>query len=123
MPLNTNMTFITNSVYHYSPARLVPVQGNENFETDPNGYSLPRWGLSITNRVMCMMVDNATGRLVDYVQLNGLNGTSGSGAEIGDVDNALDFAGLWSTNRLEGTTNSHSPYSGTVQPDNGLLET
>jgi hypothetical protein len=55
------------------------------------------------------MVDQQSGRLIDYVHLNGMNTIQNLGELIADPDNALNYAGLWSTNRLGGNNINNLP--------------
>src|SRR5206468_5742958 len=57
-------------------------------------------GLSTTNRLLCYMADN--GRIIDYVQLNGMNDNRNLLGEIA-TNNITGYYGLWSTNRVGGT--------------------
>src|SRR6185295_785104 len=65
-------------------------------------FRSPRWGLAVTNRLQFIVVDSKSGRLIDYVHLEGLNGVRQLSEEIRDPDNTIGFGGLWSTNLLAG---------------------
>jgi hypothetical protein len=76
IPLNQSVTAITNSVYRFNG-------GNPYLTTDLNlpyesnvvmngsSYPQPHWGMLVTNNIQAVMVDVASGRIIDYVQLNG----------------------------------------------------
>jgi hypothetical protein len=64
------------------------------------GYPLPRFGLNMTNRFQLTMVDDATGRVIDHVQLDGMGGQRDlTGA--GELEGPDDWGpgGVWATNR------------------------
>src|SRR5262249_18541044 len=102
IPLRTNVPFLTESAYSYNKRQLVDLRLNPAFERT-DGFPMPRWGLNATNRVQFVMVDNATKRIIDYVQLNGINSVRDLTEESADPDLALKYEGLWSTNRVGGT--------------------
>ena len=66
------------------------------------GYPLPQFYLTMTNRLRFVMVDQSTGRVIDYVQLEGMGGerflTSSNELEGND-----DWGpgGVWDTNRMQ----------------------
>jgi hypothetical protein len=45
-------------------------------------YPQPHWGLAVANNLQVIMVDHASGRLIDYVQLSGPNSIRDLSAEI-----------------------------------------
>ncbi|HXD01578.1 MAG TPA: hypothetical protein VN048_19740, partial [Verrucomicrobiae bacterium] len=72
------------------------------FETT-TGYPLPRLGLNLTNRLRFVMVDHLTGRVIDYVQLDGMGGQrdlTGYGELHGSVADNWGHGGPWVTNRM-----------------------
>ena len=60
-----------------------------------------------------VITDRATGRLIDYVHLNGLNNVRNLSSDIGQESGTLGFNGLWATNRVRGLT-IDSPLQGIV---------
>ena len=99
--LLTNVAFIPDSIYTYSPVGL-----NTNTSLPFQlgyGFPLPRWGLGITNRLRFLMVDRPSQRVIDYVQLSGMNIARDLTSEI--ASNGFGFLGLWSTNRTGSTVN------------------
>src|ERR1035437_9831311 len=68
------------------------------FEATP-GTVPPQWGLMITNRLRAMIIDTASGRLIDYVQLNGLNGNRNLSQDIATT--GYGFNGLLNTNLVD----------------------
>jgi hypothetical protein len=110
--LYSNVIVVPDSVLRLSPPGLL---ATTNYIGTPitfevynngNGYLVPRWGVNITNRLRVMMVDTATGRLIDYVQLAG-----------GQLDNNLDINSnlmqlnnqMWSTNQINGKGGNSTP--------------
>lgn len=111
VPLLTNVPFLPEATYVMATRTLVQNQ-NLPFE-DGQGFPFPRWGFNSTNRVRVIMRDTATGRVIDYVQLNSLDGTRDLTQEI--LTGAYSTAnsdpiigrnitrwreGMWNTNRL-----------------------
>ena len=98
----TNVAFIPDSMYTYSPVGLTT-----NLTTLPQtgfGFPLPRWGLGITNRLQFLMVDTLSQRVIDYVQLRGMDIARDLSSEI-YTNSGAGFAGLWSTNRSSPSIN------------------
>lgn len=99
VPLRSNHIVIPYSVY--SQVSHTFMGFTDTFETTPTTpvrLPLPRWGLTITNRVVAFIRDSATGRLLDYVQLDRMVGHRAVTEEMAQSPTALDFAGLWATN-------------------------
>jgi hypothetical protein len=105
IPLRTNIAFLPESVYNVG-ARTFNTNLNVPFETSV-GFPQPKWGLKISARLrFIMQLDNADGPIIDYVQLDNLDGLRNLSEEIRDADFATGFDGLWSTNILR---NSNLP--------------
>jgi hypothetical protein len=76
----------------------------------PNAFPQPRWGLSITNRVRCMIIEPfenvssgtvPNGRVVDYVQLDGLNTYRDLTADIERTQiGETGIHAMWQTNNV-----------------------
>jgi hypothetical protein len=106
IPLQTNVPTLPPSIYRFAPPRLEPNSTNNGAIFDRiAGFIQPHWGLAVTNRLVFMITDHATGRIIDYVHLNSLISVRDLSAELADPNNAMDFAGLWSTNTIDGTVN------------------
>ncbi len=60
-----------------------------------------------------MLVDRTSGRIIDYVQFNGLDGQRNVNAELAGTD---DFGpgGVWDTNRLGNSTSINVPIKGVI---------
>lgn len=100
IPLQTNFPFLAESaVLPSSP--WFTTNWNLAWDTTQT-FPIPRWGLAITNRLQFIMVDRETRRLIDYVHLDQLQALRNLSEEIRDPDDALGFAGLWTTNRPRG---------------------
>jgi hypothetical protein len=102
-PSSDNLYF-----YYYSPNPInffgetftgpcfIPISlGTPNFP-DAGTPPLPNFGVTITNRLQAYMID-ANNCILDYVQLDGMNGSVSLNQAI--ADNSIGFQqGLWSTN-------------------------
>lgn len=101
VPLLTNINFPVPSMYrrasHTLTNRLeLPFEPYEDFP-------FPQWGVAVTNRLQFVMLDRATGRIVDYVQMAGLDSVRDLNAEIMSfVDGTPGWGSLWDTNRQGG---------------------
>ena len=77
-----------------------------NVMINGSAYPQPSWSMSVTNNLQLAMVDVASGRIIDYVQLSGPNSTRNLTAEIrAEYDKGASpqgFNGLWLTNISNG---------------------
>jgi hypothetical protein len=114
LPLNANQVFLSNAVYLFGPNTFAPVSLNV-FEPT-TGFPLPRWVLTVSNRLSYVMEES--GRITDFVLLNDnqvvdlysdLIGAKNPYANAGTITAAI--AGLWSTNR----SRPDAPTDGIVQ--------
>jgi hypothetical protein len=108
LPFSTNayVLWLTNSVYNYGPNTMPPFTPPGFIPASMNGSNylnngtppLPHFGLLTTNRLQLAIIDYSAGpnngRIIDYVQLNGMDSSRDLNAEIADPD---DY-GLWSAN-------------------------
>ncbi len=112
-PLLTSTNFIPSGIYRTAPApigQFVQVNNPEGTGFDTTtGYPLPQFYLSMTNRVRFVMVDTNTGRVIDYVQLEGMGGqrflTSSNELQGND---RYGPGGVWDTNRLQLFSNNQN---------------
>lgn len=95
---------VPSAIYdHRDRGQLIPVLRQYSNATNvlfpDNGFPVHRIGLSMTNRVRCLMTDPATKRVVDFVNLDFV-----SGLDLQDLLNK-EPSDYWSTNR-SGHTNA-----------------
>ncbi len=125
IPLNTNVTIITNSMYRFNVGGNVeepghtgpylttnltlPYEQNVTFPNNPDPlYPQPHWILTTTNELQVFMLDTTANHIIDYVQLSGPNTTRDLTGEIitnYDVPVVSGQAGgsqLWNTNYQNG---------------------
>jgi hypothetical protein len=112
VPLRTSHVVLTDSIYRFGANQFVPL--TEPFER-PSSFAFPRWGLTITNRLLAISKDRDTGRIIDCVQLNGLISYRDLGAEIVQSSNGIGFSGIWATNALPGGGGYLSGQPGIIQ--------
>ena len=107
-PFGTNafVLWLTNSVYNYGPNNMGynTLPGFIPTSMDPSNYinsgtpPLPHFGLLTTNRLQVAIIDYSRGaslgRIIDYVQLNGMDRSRDLNAEIADP---YDYD-MWGTN-------------------------
>jgi hypothetical protein len=113
LPLVTNTTWLTNSIYYYGtgpntlgyPANsFIPTSLDSSNYYDVGTPPLPQFNLLITNRLQAYIIDTHLGNsyLLDYVQLGGMDNNLNINQAIADGDNA----GMWSTNFYNGGGNT-----------------
>jgi hypothetical protein len=116
--LSTNI-FLQSGIYSTNTAgfgsfTIVPNALTTGFNTT-TGYPLPQFQYSLTNRLHFAMLDAVTGRVIDYVQLEGMNAQR-SLTSAGELEGNDDWGpgGVWDTNR-------EPPLSGNINsPMNGI---
>ena len=102
VPLLTNVVFLPDSAYQLIPlpGQFIPLPTNnaQDWSLNPPGsFPQPQWGLNITNRIRCMILDGGVpGRVIDYVQLSGLNSYRDLAGEI--YSSSLSVTNVWITN-------------------------
>ena len=105
VPLRTNHIILPNLVCAQDNLSFIsPGTPSLPTPTTPVPLALPRWGLTVTNRVVAYIRDSVTGRLVDYVQFNGMVAHREITAEMAKYQGqySLGFDGLWATNSPNG---------------------
>jgi hypothetical protein len=111
VPLLTNINFPVPSVYRQATHSLTN-RLELPFETG-QGFPFPQWGVAVTNRLQFIMRDRATGRILDYVHLVGLDNVRDLSAEMMlFVDGTPGWGSLWDTNRLGEATSIFVPQKG-----------
>jgi hypothetical protein len=93
---------------------IVPNVLTAGFNTT-TGYPLPQFVYTLTNRLRFVMLDDASGRVIDYVQSDGMGGQR-SLTSAGELEGNDDWGpgGIWDTNR-------EPPFSGNMNsPLNGV---
>jgi hypothetical protein len=100
-PLNTNLLIIPDSIYRFNSGGtpfLIPDNTNASYEfnvnIDGSSYPQPRWNLTLTNDLQVIMVDDASGRIIDYVQLSGPNTNLSLAVPLAGTG----YNGMWDTN-------------------------
>ena len=114
VPLQTNFAAVAVSRYVFnSGTPYLSTNLNVWYETVPTGFGQfpqPHWWLTMNNNLQVVMVDDATGRLIDYVQLSGPNSFRDLTAEIQNEwgpgsGNNTKYNDQWDTNQLNGLPN------------------
>jgi hypothetical protein len=115
-PLLATNLLLPGSIYGTNPPQFastgsflnVPNALTAPFSTT-TGFPLPRFGMNLTNCFSMTMVDDATKRVIDHVQLEGMNGQrdlTGAG-EMQGGDN-WGPGGVWFTNREQPSLGQNS---------------
>ena len=103
---NAFVLWLTNSVYNYGPNNMgfsqlpgfIPTSIDPSYYLNNGTPPLPHFGLLTTNHLQVAIIDYSAGpnqgRIIDYVQLNGMDSSRDLNAEIADP---YDYD-LWSTN-------------------------
>ena len=120
LPYNGRLVRAANAVYHHAQGRLIPITDRQLtdiatvFPDDP-GFRVGRLGLTMTNRVRCVMLDPVLGRIVDFVNLDDLVTHVDITEELmGQYRQGGEIGQFWSTNRW-GTTNVFAPTEGVLK--------
>jgi hypothetical protein len=105
---NYNAILLPTAVYQFGP-RFFTTNLSPNFETNVNIYGLslpqPHWWLIMTNNLQVVLIDTASGRAIDYVQLRGPMGVRDLTAEILNSTNSS----MWLTNLVANSSPSGLP--------------
>lgn len=123
VPLTTNIVFLPDSIFRTASGTAVfttniAVGQNlaQGFE-QTGRFHLPQFNFAVSNRIRFIAIDSDTGRVIDYVQLNGLDGARNLSTELAAAAGSfVDGAGttrseaiFWQTNRLGGNTINNQP--------------
>ena len=103
VPLRTNHSIVPESTWSQVSLAFLPL--TDRFEVTPSSpvpLPFPRWGLTITNRVVAYIRDVNTRRLLDYVQLSSMTGYRDITGEMAVPATVQGFDGVWGTNILNG---------------------
>lgn len=90
IPLLTNWSVLPQMTYHRNQSPRL--NNNSSFDNDPT-FIEPHWILRVTNHLQFVMLDVATGRIIDYVSLGAVNYTRDFLRELASLDS--DPAKLW----------------------------
>jgi hypothetical protein len=104
VPLSNAVVFIPNSELHFNPMHLESLRENLSFDNS-QGFPVPDWKFTITNRLQFVLVDNQSGRIVDFVNLDRVIGSLDIMRELVGRTNAFGDTGFnpgsfWLTNRV-----------------------
>jgi hypothetical protein len=108
LPLITNRLFLpSGSAYRFGTKTFITNAGqNAVFEIATGPLGVPDWNLHISNRLQYIAIDTQAQRVVDFVNLDGLNQHF---AITADLLLSQAFAGAgdgryWDTNRVQGSS-------------------
>jgi hypothetical protein len=102
VPLSASVMTLTNAIYYYGGvpnSKLLPAGDSPSNYLDKGVQPLPHFGMLMTNRLQVAIIDYSTnvspanasgpvvGRIVDYVQLGGMDSSQDLNAEILDPQN------------------------------------
>jgi hypothetical protein len=126
VPMQQTFITLTNSIYEHVTGRLVEAAFvPRNLFPDRNIFPTPQIGLAMTNRVQCIMLDEETRRVIDYVNLDNLVtqmdvtqellGAYSAGAQSMAVSSSsADNRMFWLTNRLGNANVITAPTEGVI---------
>ena len=120
-PMNANSFLLTSptnliaiglptATYLFNPAtfngnlHFQPIINNQTTFQNPSGMFQPHWGLTATNDLQVVLIDNITGRAIDYVQLHGPIMNRDLTAEILSISNSQAPSSMWLTNFVSSGT-------------------
>jgi hypothetical protein len=114
IPLYTNTNFVPDSVYHINGTLTRVINSATTpFDVTAPRYPQPGFGLNITNRLRFIMVDHASGRVIDYATFNGMDLQRNLLQELKADDN-FGPGGVWDTNRWGGSLSDQVPIRGVI---------
>jgi hypothetical protein len=90
-------TYLFNNTYDGYRFHPVGTNTEPTFEVNPNGLPQPHWWLLATNNLQVVMIDNASGRVIDYLQMRGPKIVRDLTSEILGMTN---FASMWQTSNV-----------------------
>ena len=104
IPIFTNLTFLTNSVFQWGSGGFLPanIAGWQTAFKVP--FVLPQFGLLTTNRLQAFLLDKTSGRIIDYVQFGGPVSQRNLNSEIQTSLKNSSFQNMWDTNLDTGLT-------------------
>ncbi|MEO6183193.1 MAG: hypothetical protein ABIP71_08885, partial [Verrucomicrobiota bacterium] len=122
IPILTNLNFLTNSQYLVGAQTFKPLGVTLTFERTTEYFS-PNWGLTMSNQLIYILLDAsdaANPRIVDFVNLDGLDGGIDITKELLGSEYRSGIAGatrspvedMWLTNRVGGSTLTTVPTMG-----------
>ncbi len=108
VPLNTQITIVTNSQFFFKPSPYLgrPADTNFAWETVP-GFPVPDLKLYVTNRIQYVLIDQESRRVLDFVSLDSLQGSIDITRHLIGRTNLFQDAtnregSFWLTNRAGG---------------------
>jgi hypothetical protein len=120
VPVSVNQASLPALIYR-APLGLVDprfVPATSFDETWRTGYPQPKFGVNITNRMQFIMVDEASGRVIDYVQFDSMDTRRNVLSELVGTE-PYGAGGVWDTNRVGYLTNPNVN-SNSLAPINGI---
>jgi hypothetical protein len=106
VPLSLNYAALPASVYH-APLGLFDVRTLSSTFFEPTwntGYPQPKFGVNFTNRLQFVMVDETSGRVIDYVHFDQMDSQRNVVLELAGTE-PYGPSGVWDTNRVGYLTN------------------
>ena len=96
--------------YSFTPPTLRTQSTALKFNDPTPGYPVPQWKLEITNRLVFAIIDQQSGRLLDFVNLDNMRSSLDIAKQLGVVSNTatattegrrgLSAGSFWITNRV-----------------------
>lgn len=123
VPLQTNITFQQDSFFRFEPTPAFTTNMNvgvglyRGYE-QTGRFPIPQFTFSVSNRIRFIMIDTASQRVIDYVQLGDLNGARNLSAEAtessetfidGNTGLSQNETIFWQTNRIGGNALPNPP--------------
>ncbi|MGC9034762.1 MAG: hypothetical protein ACP5K7_02865 [Verrucomicrobiia bacterium] len=113
-----NLVVLDNGIYVNNPPRFLNVNPNPGFDTGL-GFNVPMWWMTISNRILCYLIDTSANRVVDFVCMDGLGShidlsyeLMSRPAAVSLADTGLNDSMFWDTNRIGNPTDPNSPTRG-----------
>jgi len=128
VPIAQSFTFLSNSTYNAATRRFNPVANPIQFDRLGGlGNPAGQWNLIMTNRVQFILVDTASQRIVDFVNLDNVisgidigNKLSDRSGQVGGQQTDRD-APFWQTNTVVSSLVPGNPTAGVTNQINASI--
>jgi len=111
VPMSNTVALVPDWEFHFQKPYLRVPRDNVTFDPINLGFPVPDWKLYVTNRLQFILIDKASGRIVDYVNFDRMMGGMDITRALAGETNLFGDPGLqpgafWLTNHLGNVANA-----------------